>query len=127
MCVRSSTNLLHRELVNERIDPTFRGPACGDRRGWLAGSDRPAKCRRFSQRGADGRIAVRFSIGPGGRVRADGPGTHTQVAEMVGVRANWDLFLTPVGGGPVVQLTHDASLSNKESEWIRVSEVPGSN
>ena len=67
----------------------------------------------------DGRY-VSFSVGPGGRVRRNGPGTHTQVAEMVGVRGKWDLFVKRAdGSGPAVQLTHDAGMSNKESEWIR--------
>lgn len=67
----------------------------------------------------DGKF-ISFSVGPGGRVRASGPGTHTQVAEMVGVRGQWDLFVRRAScEGPVVQLTHDANLSNKESEWIR--------
>jgi len=63
---------------------------------------------------------VSFSVGPGGRVRADGPGTHTQVAEMVGVRGKWNLFVKRVdGSGPAMQVTHDEDMSNKESEWIR--------
>jgi len=62
---------------------------------------------------------ITYSVGPGGRVKADGPGTHTQVAEMVGVRGKWDLFLkTADGAGPRVQLTFDKSLSNKESDWL---------
>ena len=64
---------------------------------------------------------ITYSVGPGGRVQADGPGTHTAVAEMVGVRGKWDLFLKPVdGSGPRVQLTFDESLSNKESDWLFV-------
>ncbi len=63
---------------------------------------------------------IAFSVGPGGRVRANGPGTHTQVAEMVGVRGPWNLFVKRADGkGQLVQLTHDANLSNKEPEWIR--------
>ncbi|MFV2069918.1 MAG: hypothetical protein ACC645_23375, partial [Pirellulales bacterium] len=63
---------------------------------------------------------VSYSIGPGGRVRANGPGTHTQVAEMVGVRGLWNLYVKPATGeGPRIQLTFDDTLSNKESEWIR--------
>ncbi|MCH7688249.1 MAG: PD40 domain-containing protein, partial [Planctomycetes bacterium] len=62
---------------------------------------------------------ITYSVGPGGRVRASGPGTHTQVAEMVGVRGKWNVFLKPVSGeGPRVQLTSNEDLSNKESEWI---------
>ena len=68
----------------------------------------------------DGKF-ITFSVGPGGRCLAQGPGTHTQVAEMVGVRAEWNLFVKRANGeGTAVQLTHDADLSNKESEWIRV-------
>ena len=63
---------------------------------------------------------IAFSVGPGGRVLANGPGTHTQVAEMVGVRGKWNLFAKPTHGkGEPVQLTLDDSLSNKEPEWIR--------
>jgi Tol biopolymer transport system component len=62
---------------------------------------------------------VTYSVGPGGRVPASGPGTHTQVAEMIGVRGQWNLFLRRSDGrGPVVQLTEDASMSNEESEWL---------
>ena len=67
----------------------------------------------------DGKF-VSYSIGPGGRVRANGPGTHTQVAEMVGVRGRWNLYVKPATGeGPRIQLTFKDELSNKESEWIR--------
>jgi len=69
----------------------------------------------------DGQL-ITFSSGPGGRVPASGPGTHAQVAEMVGVRGPWDLFVVPFAGGvEPLQLTNDASLSNKESEWIRTA------
>ena len=62
---------------------------------------------------------IAFSVGPGGRVLADGPGTHTQVAEMVGVRGKWNLFAKQVNGeGTAVQLTVDENLSSKEPEWI---------
>ena len=62
---------------------------------------------------------IAFSVGPGGRVLADGPGTHTQVAEMVGVRGKWNLFSKQVNGeGTAVQLTVDENLSSKEPEWI---------
>ncbi len=62
---------------------------------------------------------ISYSVGPGGRVRADGPGTHTQVAEIVGVRGKWNLFLMRSDGkGEPLQLTGDENLSNKESEWI---------
>ena len=63
---------------------------------------------------------VTYSVGPGGRVVADGPGTHTQVAEMIGVRGPWDLYVKRASGkGPAIRLTHDNSLANKESEWMR--------
>jgi hypothetical protein len=75
----------------------------------------------------DGKF-ISFSMGPGGRVRASGPGTHTQVAEMVGVRGPWDLFVRRSNcEGSLVQLTHDAKLSNKESEWIGGAVVAASN
>ena len=65
---------------------------------------------------------ITFSMGPGGRVRAKGPGTHAQLAEMVGVWGEWDVYLKPVGGqGEPLRLTTDENLSNKESEWIRGS------
>jgi len=61
---------------------------------------------------------VTFSVGPGGRTAAHGPGTHTHVAEIVGVRARWDLYVNRSDGtGGPVQLTHTPQLSNKESEW----------
>lgn len=63
---------------------------------------------------------VTYSVGPGGRVLKSGPGTHTQVAEMIGVRGKWNLYLRRANGqGPTIRLTDDASLSNKEPEWIR--------
>ena len=66
----------------------------------------------------DGRY-VTFSRGTGGRVAADGPGTHTGIAEIVGVRGPWDIFLVQSDGqGGPIQLTHDASLSSKESDWL---------
>ena len=63
---------------------------------------------------------VTYSVGPGGRVLANGPGTHTHVAEMIGVRGKWDVYLRRANGqGPAIRLTDDESLSNKEPEWIR--------
>lgn len=63
---------------------------------------------------------ITYSMGPGGRVRANGPGTHTQVAEMVGVRGDWNLYVKRASGeGEALRLTEDSSLSSKESEWIR--------
>ena len=62
---------------------------------------------------------VTYSVGPGGRTQATGPGTHTQVAEMVGVPGKWNIFLKRVDGrGPALELTHDENLCNKESEWL---------
>jgi Tol biopolymer transport system component len=68
---------------------------------------------------------VTFSAGPGGRMPKNGPGTHVAVAEMIGVRGNWNVFVrridpTAGGVGPVVALTDDASLSNKEADWLPV-------
>ena len=62
---------------------------------------------------------VTYSVGPGGRTQARGPGTHTQVAEIVGVPGKWNIFLKRVDGkGPALELTHDENLCNKESEWL---------
>jgi Tol biopolymer transport system component len=62
---------------------------------------------------------VSFSMGPGGRVPAVGPGTHTEVAEMVGVCGPWDIYIQRVDHeGEPRRVTHDEKLSNKESEWI---------
>jgi len=67
-------------------------------------------------------LYVTYSVGPGGRILRDGPGTHTAVAEMVGVRGPWNIYLKRVdGAGPAIALTKDASLCSKESEWIYVS------
>ncbi len=67
----------------------------------------------------DGRF-VTFSVGPGGRVAASGPGTQTEVAEMIGVAGPWDLWVKAIdGNSPAIQITHDAKLSNKESEWTK--------
>lgn len=68
----------------------------------------------------DGNYLV-FSVGPGGRVLANGPGTHTQVAEMIGVRGQWHLYVRRADGtGPAVQLTFGDDSTSKEAEWIRV-------
>lgn len=65
---------------------------------------------------------VSYSVGPGGRTQAKGPGTHTEVAEMVSVAGKWNLFVKRSNGeGPAVQLTWDEDLSNKESEWLPVA------
>ena len=62
-----------------------------------------------------------FSMGPGGRCAADGPGTQTEVAEMIGVRGPWDLYVQQVDGqGAPVRVTYHPELSNKESEWAVV-------
>ena len=64
---------------------------------------------------------VTYSVGPGGRTQATGPGTHTEVAEMVGVPGRWNIYLKRTSGeGPAIALTHDESLCNKESEWLPV-------
>ena len=64
---------------------------------------------------------VTYSVGPGGRTQAAGPGTHTEVAEMIGVRGKWNLFLRrATGKGPAIQLTDDEASANKESEWLPV-------
>jgi dipeptidyl aminopeptidase/acylaminoacyl peptidase len=64
---------------------------------------------------------ITFSVGPGGRVQAEGPGTHTELAEMIGVRGKWNLYLKRASGeGPAIPLTDDESMSNKESEWLPV-------
>jgi len=65
---------------------------------------------------------ITYSVGPGGRMQANGPGTHGEVAETVGVRGKWNLFVNRVDGkGPPIQLTHDENMSNKEPEWLRSS------
>ncbi len=62
---------------------------------------------------------VTYSSGTGGRVAASGPGTFTQVAEMIGVRGPWDIYIKRVDGhGEALRLTKDPKLSNKESEWL---------
>ncbi|MFT5522354.1 MAG: Tol biopolymer transport system component [Pirellulaceae bacterium] len=62
---------------------------------------------------------ITYSSGPGGRVAANGPGTYTQVAEMIGVRGPWDIYAKQADGqGEAVRLTGDAKLANKESEWL---------
>ena len=58
-----------------------------------------------------------FSYGPGGRVKAIGPGTSRGLAEFVGVRAEWDLYVVRAEGGPWARLTTNGA-SNKESEWL---------
>ena len=64
----------------------------------------------------DGRFIV-FSRGPGGRVKADGPGTSRGLAEFVGVRAKWDLWVVRANGGAPVRLTDDGA-ANKEADWL---------
>lgn len=65
---------------------------------------------------------ITYSVGPGGRMPANGPGTHTEVAEMVGVRGKWNIYLRrSTGKGPILRLTSDESKSNKESEWLPAS------
>lgn len=68
----------------------------------------------------DGRM-VTFSMGPGGRQPAKGPGTQEEVSEMTGVRGPWDIYVKEVDSlGEPKQLTFDAEKSNKESEWTVV-------
>ena len=68
----------------------------------------------------DGKYVV-YSVGPGGRVPADGPGTHTDLAEMVGIRGKWNLYLKRVDDeSPGVLLTTGESVTNKEPEWLPV-------
>jgi len=68
----------------------------------------------------DGKYVV-YSVGPGGRVPANGPGTHTDLAEMVGIRGKWNLYLKRVDdNSPGVQLTTGESGTNKEPEWLPV-------
>jgi len=65
----------------------------------------------------DGRH-ISFSLGAGGRVGTNGPGTSRGLAEFVGVRAKWDLCVVEVASpGRWERLTGDG-LSNKESEWL---------
>ena len=65
----------------------------------------------------DGRY-LSFSHGPGGKFQADGPGTNRGIAELVGVRAPWDVCVIPASGEPGwIPLTHDG-LSNKESDFV---------
>jgi Tol biopolymer transport system component len=61
---------------------------------------------------------VAFSRGPGGRQPARGPGTNRGIAEIVSVRAEWDLCVIPaLEKSPWLQLTSDGK-SNKEPDWI---------
>ncbi len=61
---------------------------------------------------------ISYSHGPGGRVLPDGPGTNKGLAEFVGVRAKWDLYIVPASGkGDRVRITQNGE-SNKESEWL---------
>lgn len=58
-----------------------------------------------------------FSHGPGGKFQADGPGTNRGIAELVGVRAPWNVCVIPASGEPGwTPLTDDGS-SNKESDF----------
>ena len=69
---------------------------------------------------------ISYSVGPGGRVAANGPGTQAQVAEMVGVRGKWNLYVKRANGqGDPIQLTDNEELSNKESDWIVVGSAGG--
>lgn len=64
---------------------------------------------------------VTFSMGPGGRQPAKGPGTQAEVAEMTGVRGPWDIYLKRVDSdAEPTRVTFDPTMSNKESEWTVV-------
>ena len=66
----------------------------------------------------DGRFVV-FSVGPGGRGLENGPGTHTQVAEMIGVRGHWRLLLREVDSDAEPRwLTEGEEQTSKEADWI---------
>lgn len=66
----------------------------------------------------DGRYIV-FSLGPGGRVLANGPGTHTQVAEMIGVRGEWTLWLKEVDSQDLPQaITGGSGSTSKEADFV---------
>jgi len=66
---------------------------------------------------------ITYSVGPGGRTQASGPGTHTQVSEIIGVAGPWNIYLKRADGkGPAIQLTEDADRCNKESEWLPASD-----
>lgn len=67
----------------------------------------------------DGKYVV-FSMGPGGRVLRNGPGTHSHVAEMIGVRGKWHLFCKKLGtSDKPIQLTFGDDSTSKEAEWLR--------
>jgi WD40-like Beta Propeller Repeat len=59
-----------------------------------------------------------YSRGPGGRTAADGPGTNLGIAELVGVKGQWLLCVTPVSGERVyAELMHGQG-TYKESDWF---------
>ncbi len=61
---------------------------------------------------------IAYSLGPGGKVQANGPGTNRGIAELVGVRAQWDIWIASATGDfPPIPLTTDG-MSNKEPDWI---------
>lgn len=69
---------------------------------------------------------VAYSVSPGGgRVKADGPGTHTGIGELIGVKGHWSIRVVRISdkGKPQdieqFQLTDDPTMSPKEAEWIR--------
>lgn len=68
-----------------------------------------------------------YSISPGSsKMKADGPGTHSGIGELIGVKSHWSLSVVRISdkGKPQyieqLQLTGDPSMSPKEAEWIRV-------
>lgn len=71
----------------------------------------------------DGRWVV-FSRGPGGRMPADGPGTHRGLAEFVGVRAIWNLAVVSLDAGSDQTMTMitRGEITTKEPAWIRLPE-----
>ncbi len=59
-----------------------------------------------------------YSRGPGGRTEADGPGTNLGIAELVGVRGQWGLCVTPVTGERVYAELTPGLGTFKESDWF---------
>ena len=65
----------------------------------------------------DGRYLT-FSRGPGGRTQPNGPGTNRGIAELVGVRNQWDICVIPVSGEKIIVPVTQDGMSNKEPDWI---------
>ena len=108
---------------------TFTGAAAPDSKALLGGAGLEhgiivqlgcADTEQTLDLSAGGKYVV-HSVGPGGLVPANGPGTHTDLAEMVGVRGEWNLYLKLVDGeSGGVHLTTGESVTNKEPEWLPV-------